>query len=135
MLTIKKAGHPASTMIEKIVELSQSGRREGILALENQQIEDPFFAKALRLAVGGTLPEEIRETLVSEIVSMKQRHTRSQKLFKLMAASAPAMEMLGTLIGLVQSPKGLHGAMSRGRGVGNTRTKQSWSRRPDSCNA
>ncbi len=95
-------GNDSSATIEKIVELSSIARREGILALENQQIEDVFFSKALRMAVDGTSPEEIRETLSSEVTGMKQRHTRGQQLFKFMAASAPSMGMIGTLIGLVQ---------------------------------
>lgn len=95
-------GNDSSATIEKIVELSSIARREGILALENQQIDDVFFAKALRMAVDGTSPDEIRETLGSEVTSMKARHTRGSKLFKFMASSAPSMGMIGTLIGLVQ---------------------------------
>ncbi|MEM6993258.1 MAG: MotA/TolQ/ExbB proton channel family protein [Myxococcota bacterium] len=98
----RQPGNDSSATIEKIVELSSIARREGILALENQQIEDTFFSKALRMAVDGTSPDEIRETLSSEVSGMKQRHVRGQKLFKFMAASAPSMGMIGTLIGLVQ---------------------------------
>jgi len=38
----------------------------------------------------------------TEVSGMKQRHARGQKLFKFIAASAPSMGMIGTLIGLVQ---------------------------------
>jgi len=100
--TFKQPGNDANATIEKIVELSAIARREGILALENQQIDDTFFAKALRMAVDGTSPDEIRETLGTEVSGMKQRHVRGQKLFKFIAASAPSMGMIGTLIGLVQ---------------------------------
>lgn len=99
---LRLGGSDSSATIEKIVELSTIARREGILALENQQIDNEFFAKALRMAVDGTAPEEIRETLASEVSGMKKRHTRGQEIFKFMAASAPSMGMIGTLIGLVQ---------------------------------
>ncbi|HMR04967.1 MAG TPA: MotA/TolQ/ExbB proton channel family protein [Polyangiaceae bacterium] len=88
--------------IQTILELSNTARREGILALESVQVEDPFLAKGLRMAVDGIPREEIRETLTVELISMKQRHTRGQKLFKFAATTAPSMGMIGTLIGLVQ---------------------------------
>ena len=105
--TFKNDANDPTETIEKIVELSNIARREGMLALENQQLEDAFFAKALRMAVDGTSPEEIRDTLIAEMLSMKARHTRGQKLFKFMAASAPSMGMIGTLIGLVQMLRAL----------------------------
>ena len=88
--------------IKLILELSNKARREGVLALENEKVDDPFLAKGLRMAVDGIPREEIRETLTVELVSMKQRHQRGQKLFKFMGSTAPAMGMVGTLIGLVQ---------------------------------
>lgn len=94
-------GDPIAS-IDKIVELSNIARREGVLALESQVVEDPFLAKALRKAVDGLPQEEIRESLTAELLAMKDRHKRGQKLFKFMAATAPSMGMIGTLIGLVQ---------------------------------
>ncbi|MEZ4224536.1 MAG: MotA/TolQ/ExbB proton channel family protein [Polyangiaceae bacterium] len=92
----------ATKTIQTILELSNTARREGILALESVEVEDPFLAKGLRMAVDGIPREEIRETLTVELVSMKARHTRGQKLFKFAASTAPSMGMIGTLIGLVQ---------------------------------
>ncbi len=92
----------ATETIKTILELSNVARREGILALENKQVSDPFLAKGLRMAVDGIPREEIRETLTVELVSMKQRHQRGQKFFKFAATTAPSMGMIGTLIGLVQ---------------------------------
>jgi chemotaxis protein MotA len=97
-------GDPIAT-IETIVRLSNIARREGILALEKEVIEDPFLAKALRKAVDGLPLEEIVEVLSAELVSMKHRHRRGQKLFRFMGATAPSMGMIGTLIGLVQMLK------------------------------
>lgn len=88
--------------IKTITELANVVRREGLLALENQKIENEFLAKGVRLAVDGVAPEDIQATLKNELVALKQRHKRGQKLFKFMAATAPSMGMVGTLIGLVQ---------------------------------
>lgn len=100
--------------IDKILELSNIARREGVLALESQEVEDPFLAKALRKAVDGLPQEEIREALMAELLAMKDRHKRGQKLFKFMAATAPSMGMIGTLIGLVQMLQSLSDPSSIG---------------------
>ncbi len=110
----KDKGNDATETITKIVELSTVARREGIVALENAKVEDDFFARALRMAADGSSVEDIDETLSSEVFSMKARHKRGQKLFKFCAASAPAMGMIGTLIGLVQMLQALDDPASIG---------------------
>ena len=96
-----KAEPPEET-IKTINELSTAARKDGILALEGMEVSNPFLAKAVRLAVDGIAPEEIRANLVCELSSMRARHKRGRKMFEFMAASAPSMGMIGTLIGLVQ---------------------------------
>lgn len=87
--------------IATILRLSKVARKDGLLALEKETFEDPFLAKAVRMAVDGLPAEEIRETLSAELLEMKKRHQRGQKLFRFMGATAPAMGMIGTLVGLV----------------------------------
>lgn len=88
--------------IKKIAELAVVVRKEGLLALENQEISDLFLAKGVRLAVDGIPPEEVQATLTAEMSAMKSRHKRGSQIFKFVQANAPAMGMVGTLIGLVQ---------------------------------
>ena len=88
--------------IEIIVELATVVRKEGLLALENRTIDDAFLARGVRFAVDGMPSEEVQSVLRGELASMRQRHKRGQKLFKFLAATAPSMGMIGTLIGLVQ---------------------------------
>ncbi len=89
-------------LIEKIVSLAQKARRESILALENEPIEDPFLQKGIRLVVDGAEPDFIKAIMRTEIAMMQERHKSGQKVFKGMGAFAPAFGMIGTLIGLVQ---------------------------------
>jgi len=95
-------GSDSVVTIHKILELSSTARRSGILSLAEVEVTDPFLAKGVRMAVSGLPREEIRDTLMAELVAMKQRHARGQKMFKFMGTTAPAMGMIGTLIGLVQ---------------------------------
>jgi len=110
---VQKEPDVAAT-IARILELSNKARREGILALEDETVEDPFLSKGLRMAVDGIAREEIRETLSVELVAMKARHTRGQDLFKFAGATAPSMGMIGTLIGLVQMLQALDDPASIG---------------------
>jgi chemotaxis protein MotA len=94
-------GNDCARAVQQILELSNTARRGGILALKASEVEDAFLQKGVRLATLGLDREEIRDTLSVELVAMRQRHMRGQKLFKAMGATAPAMGMIGTLIGLV----------------------------------
>ena len=88
--------------ISRLVELANVIRKGGLPALENEKISDSFLAKGVRMAVDGLPPEGVRSALISEMRSLRDRHRKGQRLFRFMGATAPAMGMVGTLIGLVQ---------------------------------
>ncbi|NNL67371.1 MAG: motility protein A [Myxococcales bacterium] len=88
--------------IPVIIGLAQKARKEGLVALEGENIEDEFLARGVRLGVDGLSPDMIKATLTSELAALKRRHERGQQMFKFMESTAPAMGMIGTLIGLVQ---------------------------------
>jgi len=92
---------PTDEVIETIIELSRKARRESLLSLEKAKVEDPFLAKAIRLAVDGMEPAAIKTVLETEIDYLVQRHKVGQELVDGIATSAPAFGMVGTLIGLV----------------------------------
>jgi len=89
-------------IIKQIVDLAGKARKGGLLALENEKIKNPYLARGVRMAVDGIDPAEIINTIKIEIDSLLKRHETGQKVFKFMGATAPAMGMIGTLIGLVQ---------------------------------
>jgi chemotaxis protein MotA len=97
---LEKPRNLAETL-QTLLHLSNVARREGVLALQAEEVNDPFIAKGVRLAVEGLAREEIQGTLMVELLSLKQRHVRGQKMFKFMAGTAPSMGMIGTLVGLV----------------------------------
>ncbi len=101
-------------VIEKIVELAVKARKESIIALEKEEIDDPFLAKGIRLVVDGTAPNLVNSILRTEIGFMKQRHQSGQAVFKFLGAMGPAYGMIGTLIGLVQMLQSLDDPSSIG---------------------
>ncbi len=78
------------------------GPQGGLVSLEGEDIPDTFMARGVRLGVDGLSPDVVKTTLLSELVALARRHQRGQKIFRFMGATAPAMGMIGTLIGLVQ---------------------------------
>ncbi|MGM0577158.1 MAG: flagellar motor protein PomA [Myxococcota bacterium] len=105
-------------LVKQSVELAGVVRREGLLALENQEVDNDFFGKGLRLCVDGLEPEFVRKVLTEEMEQTVERHESGQSIFKAVGEASPAMGMIGTLIGLVQmlatmdDPKSIGPAMA-----------------------
>ncbi|MBL7048250.1 MAG: MotA/TolQ/ExbB proton channel family protein [Nitrospira sp.] len=87
--------------IKQIVSLSAKARKGGLLALEKERMDNAFLKKGVTMAVDGIDPQDIINTMNVEIDSLITRHEVGQKVFKFMGSTAPAMGMIGTLIGLV----------------------------------
>ncbi|MEZ5288942.1 MAG: MotA/TolQ/ExbB proton channel family protein [Vicinamibacterales bacterium] len=88
--------------VEQLIALSNVMRKDGLIALEDQRIPDPFMAKGVRMALDGVPPDGVRSALIGEMQALRDRHRKGQRIFRFMGATAPAMGMVGTLIGLVQ---------------------------------
>ena len=92
----------AAQLIEQAGVLANIARKEGMMALESQEIENPFLNKGIQLCVDGHPPDLVRKMLSKDISLTIQRHELGQKIFTALGDIAPAMGMIGTLIGLVQ---------------------------------
>ena len=89
--------------IDQLVDLAQTARKNGLLALEgkaNEQ-EDPFFKQAIMLIVDANDPDKVRAILENDIECMSARHEDSAALYDKASAVAPAFGMVGTLVGLI----------------------------------
>jgi chemotaxis protein MotA len=89
-------------LIEEAVQLADVARKNGLLALEGQEIANPFMKAGLGLCVDGHDPQLVNRMLSKDINMTLTRHEIGQRMFKNMATMAPAMGMIGTLVGLVQ---------------------------------
>ena len=88
-------------LITRMVELAAVARKDGMMALEGQQVPDKFFEKGLQMLVDGADENKLVSQLNQEIKAMKARHEANQGVVKAWIDIAPAMGMIGTLIGLV----------------------------------
>lgn len=89
-------------LIEEGLMLANVARKEGILSLERQEVENSFLNKGIQLCVDGHDSSLVRGLLSKDINLTIERHELGQAIFKAMGDVAPAMGMIGTLIGLVQ---------------------------------
>jgi chemotaxis protein MotA len=95
--------------IDQLVELAQTARKNGLLALEgkaNEQ-EDPFFKMAIMLIVDANDPDKVRAILENDIECMSARHEDAASLYDKASSVAPAFGMVGTLVGLINMLAGM----------------------------
>lgn len=91
-----------SKLIEEIVELADAARKGGLLSLEGKEVGNPYLQNGIQLLVDGHDPDVVKTVLSKDMNLAQERHEWGQKIFLALADVAPAMGMIGTLIGLVQ---------------------------------
>lgn len=107
-----------NVLVERMVELAGVARKDGMMALEGQPVPDKFFEKGMQLLVDGADETKLVKQLTAELKAMKNRHEANQSCVKAWIDLAPAMGMIGTLIGLVlmlgnmSDPKAIGPAMA-----------------------
>lgn len=105
-------------LIEEVVELANTARKGGLLALESVEVSHPFLGKGVQMLVDGFDEAVVREMLEKDIRLSADRHSWGGKVFMAIGDVGPAMGMIGTLIGLVQmlsnmdDPKAIGPAMA-----------------------
>ncbi len=89
-------------LIEDAVRLADIARKNGLLALEDEEIENEFLKMGITLCVDGHDPVFVKKMLSHEINQMITRNEVGQDMWKGVGDLAPAMGMIGTLVGLIQ---------------------------------
>lgn len=89
-------------LIEQAVELSDIARKNGLLALEDQEITNSFLQRGISMCVDGHDSALVQKMLSRDINLTIERHEVGQTMWKSVGDMAPAMGMIGTLVGLVQ---------------------------------
>ncbi len=95
---------PVQDLIKQFIDFAQKSRKEGILSLEGEikNLDNEFLKKGIQLSIDGLEPQEIRTIMETELDFLRARHQLGAEIFTTMGTFAPALGMIGTLIGLVQ---------------------------------
>ena len=118
MKTVFAGVDKPADLIEQLVEMANIARKDGLIALEGQDIKNHFLAKGIGLLVDSTPADIIEASLENELSLMKSRHENAALQYRSLAEIAPAMGMIGTLCGLVgmlqnmSDPKAIGPAMA-----------------------
>lgn len=93
-----------TTLVPMFVQFAGSARKDGILSLQNSmdKVPDAFMGKGIQLLIDGIEPQTIERILETEIDYLGERHKAGAELLTSMGTYAPAMGLIGTLLGLVQ---------------------------------
>lgn len=100
---LKEVSYDPEATVKLLSELSGRARREGLLSLEDaaKDTPDDFLKRGLLLMADGHEASTIESVLNDEIAKIEERHKTWIGVWEFIAVIAPAMGMLGTLVGLV----------------------------------
>ncbi|GHD41006.1 chemotaxis protein MotA [Marinobacter persicus] len=104
--------------IDELVEIAQVARKEGVLGLEGREVHSPFLSQGIQMLVDGQTAQTTKQLLSKERLMTIDHNRSGAKVFTALGDVAPAMGMIGTLIGLVQmlsnmeDPKSIGPAMA-----------------------
>lgn len=94
-----------AVMATQLMDIASLARKKGLLILSSIEAElrkDPFLGRAVQLVTDGYSGEDIERVLGQEVDSLVERHRRATSIMRRAAEIAPAMGLIGTLVGLVQ---------------------------------
>lgn len=89
----------------RILQLASLSREKGPLAVERSvkaTHQSRFLDQAVALVADGLPAEEIETILTQEKTATRERHMRSAGVLRRAGDVAPAMGLIGTLVGLIQ---------------------------------
>jgi chemotaxis protein MotA len=90
---------------ESMLELARHARKNNVLALQNNIAKgtlDAFMEKGMAMVVDNVPADKVEQLLMQDIHSLAERHHKGVLIFRKAADIAPAMGLIGTLVGLVQ---------------------------------
>ncbi|MGH8176251.1 MAG: flagellar motor protein [Steroidobacter sp.] len=106
-------------LIRKMVEWSNTARKQGLLGLESiiDKEPDDFVRKGLQLVVDGSEPEVIRSILEVDMYIREQADTRAAKVFEGMGVYSPTLGIIGAVLGLMAVMQNLADPSKLGQGI------------------
>jgi chemotaxis protein MotA len=108
-----------SELIKRMVEWSNTARKQGLLGLESaiEKEPDDFVRKGLQLVVDGSEPDVIRNTLEVDLHVREQADTRAAKVFEGMGVYSPTLGIIGAVLGLMAVMQNLAEPSKLGQGI------------------
>ena len=100
-----KATRDAGEAARNVISLAETARQSGTLALQDHLVmlrSEPYLVRGLTLVIDGTPGAEAERLMRKELHAIADRHAKGASVLRRAADVAPAMGLIGTLVGLVQ---------------------------------
>ncbi len=97
--------HDPQKLATSLMDMAVLAKKKGLLALsnvENELRKEPFLERAAQYVTDGYNEADVNNLLGQEIDMLADRHRRAAGILRRAADVAPAMGLIGTLVGLVQ---------------------------------
>jgi chemotaxis protein MotA len=116
---LKEENIQPNAVIDEVIKFTNKARREGIISLEKDAagIQDEFFRKAIMMAVDGSEPKELRQTMEVELQYMEERGEHSAKVYEAAGGYAPTIGIIGAVLGLIVVMQHLDNIEEVGHGI------------------
>lgn len=110
---------PPARIAAQILELATKARKEGIISLEKDipRIDNPFFARALQMAVDGINPSHLQESLEAEMDRLETESLYPAKVWDAAGGYSPTVGILGAVLGLIHVMSNLTSPDKLGAGI------------------
>jgi chemotaxis protein MotA len=103
--TLESGADAPAEAVARLVRLAEQARRDGLLSLDDRLpllADQPLLQRGVALVVDGATEDDVARALELELNAMAGRHQQAAGVLRRAAEVAPAMGLIGTLIGLVQ---------------------------------
>jgi chemotaxis protein MotA len=116
---IKPPPRDGHEIITKIVDWSNTARKQGLLGLEPliAKESDPFVQKALQLVVDGSEPEAISNAMYVELSVREHADVTAAKMFEGAGIYSPTLGIIGAVLGLMAVLQNLTDPAKLGAGI------------------
>lgn len=104
---LPRAPFNAEPLLAQAASLSRIAQRHGVVSLDRTVVADPDLSGAVADIVDGVAPRRTAERLEERRVARIERHLAAAEAWAGAADAAPAMGMIGTLVGLVRMFAGM----------------------------
>lgn len=118
LAVLPRAPFSAAPLLAQVAAQARIAQRHGVMALDRSIIADPDVAPAIHAIVDGAGPDAVAALLAEARRVRVERHLAAVDAWCAAAELAPAMGMVGTLVGLAQAfatmtdPAAIGGAMA-----------------------
>ena len=116
---LRPPARDAKAQIAKIVEWSNTARKQGLLGLEPTIAREPddFVKKALQLVVDGSEPESISAVMYVELNMREHADVNAAKVYEGMGIYSPTLGIIGAVLGLMAVLQNLADPSKLGHGI------------------